>query len=105
VTVTLRYLSGPPAPTSLTVPSWVGQAIPPAYHLFDGGDRLPPDEPFVCDDANTTAIYGYDLPADPTRLLASIDIARTDNTTAVLNFFGATGVLFVPVELQAFTVE
>src|SRR5687768_15753831 len=72
-TVTLRYLSGPPAPTSFTVPSWVGPAIPPAYHLFDGGDRLPPDEPFVCDDANTTAIYGYDVPADPTRLLASID--------------------------------
>jgi hypothetical protein len=105
VTVTLHYLSGQPQTTSITVPSWLAAPAPPAYALFDGGDRMPPDAPFVCDDANTVALFGFNITADPARLLSSVDIARTDNTTAVLNFYGATGVLFVPVELQSFTVE
>ena len=105
VTVTLRYLSGQPQPTLITVPSWLAAPAPPAYALFDSGDRIPPDAPFVCDDANTVAIFGFNIAADPARLLSSVDIARTDNTTAVLNFYGATGVLFVPVTLQGFSVE
>ena len=66
---------------------------------------MPPDAPFVCDDANTVALFGFNVAADPTRLLGDIDIARTDGTTAVLNFYGATGVPFVPVTLQDFSVE
>ena len=105
VTVTLHYLPGPVATNLIIVPSWLASPAPPAYALFDGGDRIPPDAPFVCDDANTVAMFGFNLTADPTRLLSGIDIARTDSTTAVLNFYGATGVLFVPVTLQGVSVE
>jgi hypothetical protein len=37
--------------------------------------------------------------------LGSVRIERLDDTTAVLNFFGATGLLAVPVKLERFTVE
>jgi hypothetical protein len=104
--VTMDYVPATGTTTSFfIVPGWFDPALPPAYSLFDGGDRIPPNEPFVCDDANTVAIFGFNLPADPTRILTRVDIARTDTAGVGQVFFGATGVLFVPVELQAFTVE
>jgi hypothetical protein len=105
VSVILSYFEGGPSGFTLTVPSWLGPAVPPAYSLFDGGDRIAPDAPFSCDDANTAAIFGYNLPANPNKTLAVVSIERKDNTTAVLNFFGATGLLAVPVRLERFTVE
>ena len=103
--VTLTYTTGTPVTTTITVPDWFNGPVPPNYALFDCGDRMPPDAPFNCEDSNTTAIFGRNIGADVTRLLQSVTIQRTDISTAVMSFFGGTGVLIVPVELQGFTVE
>jgi hypothetical protein len=103
--VTLTYATGAPTTTPITVPDWFNNPPPPTYALFDGGDRIPPDAPFICEDSNTTAIFGVNIGGDPVRVLQSVGIVRTDLGSAVMSFFGGTGVLLVPVELQAFTVE
>lgn len=103
--VTLNYTFGPPVTTAFTVPDWFNNPVPPNYALFDGGDRMPPDAPFVCEDSNTTAIFGRSFAADNTRILQSVTIQRTDTSAAVMSFFGATGMSMFPVELQGFTVE
>ena len=103
--VTLNYATGLPDITAFTVPDWFNPPVPPTYALFDGGDRIPPDAPFVCEDSNTTAIFGRSFTADNTRILQSVTIQRTDTGPAVMSFFGGTGVAVFPVELQGFTVE
>ena len=103
--VTMNYASGPGTSSFFVVPGWFDPPSPPAYLLFDGGDRISPIEPFVCDDANAVAIFGFNLPVDPLRMLLRLDIDRTDTNSVGQIFFGATGLLVVPVELQTFSVE
>jgi len=103
--ITLNYSTGAPVTTSFIVQDWFNTPLAPNYALFDGGDRIPPDAPFTCEDSNTTAIFGRSFAADPTRILQSVTIQRTDVGTAVMSFFGATGLAVFPVELLGFTVE
>jgi Ca2+-binding RTX toxin-like protein len=86
--VTLTYGTGTISTASFAVPDWFDDPSG-GYALVDGRDRM--DLLFACDDADTTAIFGFPLQVDASRTLLSIGIARTDDDGSFLAFFGATG--------------
>jgi hypothetical protein len=93
VTVTLIYATGPQTVADITVPDWFEEPSGPAYALIDNRDRSTGTSPPTgCEDANSTAIFGFNIAANPSQTLNSIMITRTDTGAAILSFLGATGV-------------
>lgn len=91
VAVTLNYLNLTSAPTAITIRDWFDSITETSseYYLIDGLDRLYSDGTGYSDES-MAAIFGYRIPADPTRMLVSVTVTRTDSS-GVMNIFGASG--------------
>ncbi len=95
LTVTLNYTTGDADEfTGIAYPSWFDEAPPGFFNLVDGLDRAALDlsANFGCENANDPGIVGRTFPVDPTRVLKSFTLTRTDDDQGVLNVFGATAV-------------
>lgn len=91
VTVQLNYTGTTTTSLSFVVPDWASGISDPAvqYVLIGGRDRISTDGS-VYSNTNNSAIFGFRIPADPSRTLESVTVTRTD-ATGVLSIFGAAG--------------
>ncbi len=96
LTVQLNYRTGAPDSfAGIAYPSWFDPTPPGFFELVHGQDRAKLDGSgvLVCEDVNNPGILGRAFPADPTRVLESFSLTRTDNDQGVLNVFGATAAI------------
>lgn len=95
LTVTLHYATGAPDVfAGIAFPSWFDPTPPGFYELVHGLDRARLDgSSLVCDDVDNPGILGRRFAADPSRVLLSVTLARTDADQGVLTVFGAAAVL------------
>ena len=76
------------APVTFTVPDWFGDVSGSGYYLRDGMDRW---NGASYETANTTAVFGFPIQADPSKTLNSISINVTGIPSGgVFALFGAT---------------
>jgi hypothetical protein len=87
--VTLTYSDNTQSsPVSFTVPDWFGDVSGSGYYLRDGMDRWNVSS---YESANTTAVFGFPVQADPSKTLTSISINVTGIPSGgVFALFGAT---------------
>ena len=100
-TVDLNYADETSDSTAILVPDWFSDPPPaPGYYLIDGRDRMQPGSgpgtPYLCENLNDPAIFGYRFNPDPLKTLVSVTVERT-NISGVSHVFGATGVRFTSV--------
>jgi hypothetical protein len=95
LTVTLNYTTGDPDSfAGIAFPSWFDPTPPGFFELVHGLDRAKlDDEGYSCEDVDNPGILGLAITVDPTRVLDSFTLERTDNDEGVLNVFGATAAL------------
>lgn len=95
---TLNYEDGSSdVRTGLVVPDWFNEITEDTdrFYLIDGLDRLNKSNG-AYENNSDPAIFGLNLHPDPTKVLTSVDLAKTAGGGSRLNFYGATGEMIVP---------
>jgi hypothetical protein len=79
------------AENDITVWDWFDSEPDYGYSLTGDLDRAY-DDASSCHDDNGANIWGFKFETDPSKRLRSVEMARTDSSSAVLNVFGITGI-------------
>ena len=101
-TFTFVYTDGTRSNVAFTVLDWITGSITESssqYYLANQRDRISADAS-TSENGNNAAVFGLRfLNPDPTKTIASVEIAKT-NTGSKLMFLGSTGVVYPTVNLS-----